>query len=128
MDDTRVIKSGNPTGVCYIIIPTCKILLYNNLAFLIYVSTYCFFRDTRHCLRYIAFYGRDTFFVFIGDSRIKELYFSFIEHLDQKVGNLSIKSFATGDDDLVHIDNKLKIKVEFTWSTDISTHMVEKFK
>jgi len=33
-----------------------------------------FFRDTERCFRYNAFYNRENHFVFIGDSRIRQLY------------------------------------------------------
>lgn len=87
-----------------------------------------FFSDTRRCLRYIAFYGRDTHFAFIGDSRIKELYLGFVAHLEQNDGNLSTDPEAVKQNNLVHVDNMLKIKVDFTWSPDVSSVMVEQFK
>jgi len=36
--------------------------------------------DTRHCFRYLAFWGRYNHFVFVGDDRIRQLYYSFISH------------------------------------------------
>lgn len=87
-----------------------------------------YFSDTKHCLRYIAFYGRDTHFAFIGDSRIRELYLGFVTHLEQKAENSSVLLNTASGINLVHVDNKLKIKVDFTWSPDISSYMVNKFK
>lgn len=36
------------------------------------------FSDTRHCFRYLKFWGRFNHFVFIGDSRVRQLYYSFV--------------------------------------------------
>ncbi|KAF2905223.1 hypothetical protein ILUMI_00947 [Ignelater luminosus] len=83
--------------------------------------------DTRRCLRYLAFYGTDTYFVFIGDSRIRELYLAFVEHL-QYQDEINKKTQERIDKNLTHVDNKLKIKVEFVWSPYISRHMVETFR
>lgn len=86
------------------------------------------FSDTRHCLRYIAFYGRETYFVFIGDTRIKELYLGFLSHLQQNDRNFSINSLLQTENDHSYFDNKLKIKIEFIWSANISTEMIEQFR
>lgn len=86
------------------------------------------FSDTRHCLRYIAFYGRETYFAFIGDSKIKELYLGFISHLQQNDGNLSVSSLLQSESNHLYSDGKLKIKVEFIWSANVSVRMVEEFK
>lgn len=87
-----------------------------------------FFSDTRHCLRYIAFYGRETHFAFIGDSKIKELYFGFISHLQQNDGNLSVNSLLQSESNHSYSDGKLKIKVEFVWCANISMRMIEQFR
>lgn len=79
-------------------------------------------------MRYIAFYGRETYFAFIGDSKIKELYLGFIAHLQQNDGNLSINSLLQSESNHLYSDGKLKIKVEFIWSANVSVKMVGEFR
>ncbi|KAJ8915832.1 hypothetical protein NQ315_004645 [Exocentrus adspersus] len=82
--------------------------------------------DTRNCLRYIAYYGTETYFVFIGDTRIRELYIGFVEHLiqDEEISPKPQSHYTN----LSHVDNKLKIKVDFIWAPLISPLMVESFR
>ncbi|XP_017777823.1 PREDICTED: CAS1 domain-containing protein 1 [Nicrophorus vespilloides] len=82
--------------------------------------------DTRRCLRYIAFYGKESQFIFIGDSRIRDLYVGFVTHLQQGGDVTSPPNEA--ETNLIHVDNKLKIRVEFIWSPNISKKMVMEFK
>lgn len=78
-------------------------------------------------MRYLAFYGKDTHFIFIGDSRVRELYVGFVGHLQQQDG-VATEPPRELHRNLSHIDNKLKITVEFIWSPDISTVMVDNFR
>ncbi|VEN43652.1 unnamed protein product [Callosobruchus maculatus] len=82
--------------------------------------------DTRRCLRYIAYYGSDSNFAFIGDSRIKEMYEAFVEHLmqDDDMTYRPENSYTN----LTHIDNKLKMKVDFIWDPLISGKMIHTFR
>ncbi|CAG9855806.1 unnamed protein product [Phyllotreta striolata] len=82
--------------------------------------------DTRRCLRYIAYIGLETRFVFMGDTRIAELYQSFIKHLnqDEETSQKPPSQFTN----LTHIDNKMKIRVDFIWAPMISKQMVETFR
>lgn len=84
------------------------------------------FSDTRRCLRYIAYYGSETHFVFIGDSRVKEFYTAFIQHLmqDEQISPKPSSLYKN----LTYIDNRLKIKVDFIWSEYVSKQMVDNFR
>lgn len=64
--------------------------------------------------------------MFIGDSRIQELYAAFIEHLilDEEISHKPLAS----NTNLSYTDNKLKIKVDFIWSPFISSFMVNNFR
>lgn len=77
-------------------------------------------------MRYIAYYGKNTHFVFIGDSRIRSLYKGFVGHLQQD----EITTEKPEDDghDLIHIDKTLKLTVEFKWFPYLSTSMIEQFR
>ncbi|XP_022901456.1 N-acetylneuraminate (7)9-O-acetyltransferase [Onthophagus taurus] len=81
--------------------------------------------DTRRCLRYLAYYGKDTHFVFIGDSRIKSLYDGLIDHIKQYDATTEA---GEPSKDATHIDDTLKIKVDYVWSKDVSKVMVDEFK
>ncbi|KAF5292887.1 hypothetical protein FQR65_LT11139 [Abscondita terminalis] len=78
--------------------------------------------DTRRCLRYLAFYGKQSHFVFIGDSRIRQLYIALVEHLQ-----LQHNDFVSLEN-LTHVDNKLRLKIEFIWSPYVSHDMVSTFR
>ncbi|KAK4872675.1 hypothetical protein RN001_014704 [Aquatica leii] len=78
--------------------------------------------DTRRCLRYLAFYGKQSHFVFIGDSRIRQLYVALVEHL--QLQHDDVANF----ENLTHIDNKLRLKIEFIWSPYVSPTMVKTFR
>lgn len=86
-----------------------------------------YFSDTRRCLRYLAFYGIDTHFVFIGDSRIREQYLSFVRQL-QLQDETATEPPERVDMNLSHNEPKLKVRVDYIWSSDISTNMVENFR
>lgn len=126
MGDTKGIKNGNLTAACYITIVKCNSVAIDN-KMTVHIN-YCeFFRDTRRCLRYLAFYGTYTHFAFIGDFRIRELYYGFVGHLQQHKG-LITQPPDFPKKNLSHTDNKLKIKVEYFRSDDISTEMFKKFR
>ncbi|KAJ8956961.1 hypothetical protein NQ317_006732 [Molorchus minor] len=78
--------------------------------------------DTRRCLRYIGYYGSESHFIFMGDTRISELYTTFVEEITQDENN-GLKTI-----NFTHVDQKLKIKVEFIWVPTISKMMIEKFR
>lgn len=82
--------------------------------------------DTRRCLRYIAYYGKNTHFVFIGDSRIRSLYKGFVGHLQQD--EITTEKPEDDSHDLIHIDKTLKLTVEFKWFPYLSTSMIEQFR
>ncbi|EEZ99845.2 N-acetylneuraminate 9-O-acetyltransferase [Tribolium castaneum] len=83
--------------------------------------------DTRKCLRYIAFYGTSSHFVFIGDKRMQDLYVTFVNHLIQDE-----ERFLRPPEDiaknLTHTDNTLKVKAEFFGMPFISKAMIDKFR
>lgn len=74
----------------------------------------------------MAYYGKDTYFAFIGDSRIKSLYEGFVDHLQQDQAT-TVKPISNGHN-LIHIDKTLKLTVEFKWFPYISKSMIDQFK
>lgn len=81
------------------------------------------FRDTRRCMRYLAFWGRYNQFVFIGDTRIYHMYLAFVDHL---TGHESIPQIVPSNHSF-H-DTQLKLTVYFIWSPFVSDVMVESFQ
>ncbi|KAK5640441.1 hypothetical protein RI129_011252 [Pyrocoelia pectoralis] len=79
--------------------------------------------DTRTCLRYLAFYGKQSHFVFIGDSRIRQLYIAFVQHLQR-----DYKDSTNLESNVTHTDHKLRLTIEFIWNPYLSTHMVKTFR
>lgn len=85
--------------------------------------------DTTKCLRYIAFYGTNTHFIFIGDTKIQDLYIAFVHHL--KEDDEAIPVAPPPQElmrNLTHLDNKLKLKVEFYAAPTVSKDMIDKFR
>lgn len=79
--------------------------------------------DTRRCLRYIAYYGLQTHFVFIGDERIRQLYLGLAKHLAQHEESTKYPI----DQNLSHVDNNLNFKLDFYWSPVVSKDMMDIF-
>ncbi|KAL3275434.1 hypothetical protein HHI36_020195 [Cryptolaemus montrouzieri] len=80
--------------------------------------------DARRCLRYLAFYEKNSYFAFIGDSRIRELYEDFVQQI--QVNDAAFTEAPKAE--LVHKEDKLKVKVEYIWCPDVSTEMVQHFR
>ncbi|XP_014666297.1 PREDICTED: CAS1 domain-containing protein 1-like isoform X2 [Priapulus caudatus] len=80
-------------------------------------------RDARYCMRYINYWGGQTHILFVGDSRIRQLY-------EQLVHHISLQEIPTGakHSDMQFIDNELNLKVEFKWMPVANASMYELFK
>lgn len=87
------------------------------------------FRDCSRCLKYLAFRGRYNQFLFIGDSRIQDMYNAFIHTIEpraQLVKNSKFSNFH--DSNQSFPDSRLKLYVNFVWSPYILDSMVQVFK
>ncbi|XP_042898076.1 N-acetylneuraminate (7)9-O-acetyltransferase isoform X2 [Parasteatoda tepidariorum] len=80
--------------------------------------------DSRMCLQYIAYWGGKTYIVFIGDSRVRQLFYSFVSLIDPKyvVENKYVHH------DLQFSDEELKVNVEFIWSPMVNETMYDIYK
>lgn len=72
-----------------------------------YVFYFYIFSDSQMCLRYIAYWGGKTNIVFIGDSRIRQLFYGFVSLINPKY---------TVDKELIHhnlnySDEELKVNI-----------------
>lgn len=83
--------------------------------------------DARRCLRYIAFCELNTHFVFIGDTRIKEVYSAFVEQI-QINNNQQKEPQKYGSRNLYYSEKKLRLNVEYINSPNITTDIVDLFR
>jgi hypothetical protein len=79
-------------------------------------------------LQYLAFLGKHNHFVFIGDSRIRQLYTAFLNHLDPQEDTTATIPPDQHRSDLSFGDSKLCLRVQFIWSPYVSKHMVNDFQ
>lgn len=75
--------------------------------------------DSRMCMRYIAYWGGKTRIVFVGDSRIRQIFFAFVQQIDPKYETKN--QFAHHD--IKFNDDDLKVVVEFIWSPMVNHSM-----
>lgn len=79
-------------------------------------------------MQYLAFLGKHNHFVFIGDSRIRQLYMAFLNHLDPHEDTTATVPPVRHRSDLSFGDSKLCLRVEFIWSPYVSKHMINDFQ
>lgn len=88
--------------------------------------------DTRRCFRYLAFWGNHNHFVFIGDTRLRDLYQGFVNYLrppDEDEDGKERKDPDNGtrlNADLEYLDYKLRLQVNYIYATDLST-VIDRF-
>ncbi|KAI1285807.1 N-acetylneuraminate 9-O-acetyltransferase [Halotydeus destructor] len=80
--------------------------------------------DSRMCMRYIAYWGGTNHIVFMGDSRIRQLYNTFTRLVSTK--NYAGPSFAHHD--LTLTDSNLNLETEFIWAPIINGTMFEMYR
>ena len=86
-----------------------------------------FSRDSRRCLRYLAFMGHRNHFVFTGDARIRQLYKSFVSQFIVD-GRASDLIELPENSDLSFNDAQLRLKVQFLWRPQVNPAMVADFR
>lgn len=80
-------------------------------------------------MRYLAFLGRhDVNFVFIGDSRIHNLYQAFLDHLTGHDPQPPPHPGLAYHNNSSFHDSQLKLSVDFIWSPFVSEVMVDMFR
>lgn len=65
-----------------------------------------FDRDAQKCMHYVAYWNRQNYIAFVGDSRVRQFYFSFIE----LIGNEQVTPFKAHSDLHFH-DDKLNTHI-----------------
>ncbi|CAG2120979.1 unnamed protein product, partial [Medioppia subpectinata] len=79
--------------------------------------------DTRMCLRYIAYWGGKNNIVFLGDSRIRQLYYAFIKTCSPNE-NLINSEFAAHHD-LEYKERDLRLEIQFLWHPIVNDSMAD---
>ncbi|CAG2171865.1 unnamed protein product, partial [Oppiella nova] len=82
--------------------------------------------DTRMCLRYIAYWGGKNNIVFLGDSRIRQLYYAFIKTCSPNENLINTDSPAHHD--LEYKERDLRLEVEFLWHPIVNDSMADVFR
>ena len=67
--------------------------------------------DTRICMQYIAYWGGHNTFVFMGDSRIRQIFRAFAKHVSSR----SESAVRADESDLKYEEKDLKVDLRFLW-------------
>ncbi|KAK3082767.1 hypothetical protein FSP39_004725 [Pinctada imbricata] len=79
--------------------------------------------DARRCMHYINYWGGQNHITFLGDSRIRQLYYEFVNMLSKK----KIEEEKVHGD-LHFEDKKIRVKVDFLWHPMVNTSMYYVYK
>lgn len=83
--------------------------------------------DTRRCFRYLAFWGNHNHFVFIGDTRLRDLYQTFVDYVRPKDEDQEEQQQAHQENgtrlnvDLEYKDYKLRLRVNYVYAAELAT-------
>ncbi|XP_060575546.1 N-acetylneuraminate 9-O-acetyltransferase-like isoform X1 [Ruditapes philippinarum] len=79
--------------------------------------------DSRMCMHYISYWGGYNHITFLGDSRIRQLYFDFVNLLSKEPVD---KYKSHGD---LHFNDKhINARVDFIWMPFVNTDMYKMYK
>ncbi|BFZ21935.1 hypothetical protein BsWGS_24974 [Bradybaena similaris] len=78
--------------------------------------------DAKTCMHYVSYWGGHNHFAFVGDSRIRQLYYEFIGLINDKL-DVDTKAHT----DLQFHDSKINIKVDFLWQPMVNATMYDVF-
>ncbi|KAK7113317.1 N-acetylneuraminate (7)9-O-acetyltransferase-like isoform X2 [Littorina saxatilis] len=79
--------------------------------------------DARMCMHYISYWGGRNHITFIGDSRIRQLYFEFVNLLSQDV----VEGYKAHTD-LRFSDEKISARVDFLWYPMVNSSMYDVYQ
>ncbi|KAI5720163.1 hypothetical protein M8J77_002784 [Diaphorina citri] len=69
--------------------------------------------DTKKCMKYLSFWDHNNDFLFIGDSRIHDLYVTFVRHF---APNYKTDPGVTEFNNTLYMNENLNLNVKFIWS------------
>ncbi|CAE1229952.1 CASD1 [Acanthosepion pharaonis] len=79
--------------------------------------------DVRMCMHYISYWGGRNHIAFVGDSRIRQLYFEFMN----LVSTSEVKE-GKEHKDIHYIDDQISASVDFLWHPMVNTSMYYVYK
>lgn len=83
--------------------------------------------DTRKCFRYLAFWGNQNHFAFIGDGRVRSLYLEMINHLKPRDADNASMQSQIKMENLQFVDYKLRLQINYIYTNEISKTMIDEF-
>ncbi|WAR10767.1 CASD1-like protein [Mya arenaria] len=91
-------------------------VVYHGFIHVTYSDDSC--KDSRMCMHYISYWGGHNHITFLGDSRIRQLYFEFVNLLSRE----HMKSYKTHSNISYH-DEHIQAKVDFVWMPYVNVSM-----
>ncbi|XP_052234383.1 N-acetylneuraminate 9-O-acetyltransferase-like isoform X2 [Dreissena polymorpha] len=79
--------------------------------------------DSRMCMHYISYWGGHNHITFLGDSRIRQLYFEFVSLLS----NQPIET-SKAHEDIHFVDDHINARVDFIWMPFVNPEMYKLYK
>ncbi|XP_069959056.1 N-acetylneuraminate (7)9-O-acetyltransferase isoform X1 [Cherax quadricarinatus] len=77
--------------------------------------------DSRRCMRYVAFLKQDNHILFVGDSRIRQLYLALVK----QIAVTHPKFSETPHEDMRYNDTNLRLNIEFIWRPLMDQHVAK---
>ncbi|XP_045612302.2 N-acetylneuraminate (7)9-O-acetyltransferase [Procambarus clarkii] len=77
--------------------------------------------DSRRCMRYVAFLKQDNHILFVGDSRIRQLYLAMVK----QIAVTHPKFPDAMHEDMRYNDTNLHLNIEFLWRPLMDQHVVK---
>lgn len=77
------------------------------------------------CIRYIDYWGGRNFIIFMGDSRIRQLYFEFIRSISANDDNEYSQPVHR---DIEYNEKDLNLRIKFLWRPIVNQSMIDQFK
>ncbi|KPM02345.1 CAS1 domain-containing protein [Sarcoptes scabiei] len=80
--------------------------------------------DIRRCIKYIAYWGGQNHIVFMGESRVRQLYYQLIKSICLNSHQIT-DSFQ--EEDLEYVEKEINLLVRFLWRPKIDQSVVDEF-
>lgn len=77
------------------------------------------------CIRYIAYWGGRNSIIFMGDSRVRQLYYEFIKSISVSQDNIAN---MPAHHDLDYDEKDLNLNIKFLWRPVVNQSLIDEFK
>lgn len=75
--------------------------------------------DARMCMRYIAYWGGHNTLVFMGDSRIRQIFHAFTKHVSTK--SEPVPASYSAHEDLKYTEPDISLDIQFLWRPTLNS-------